>query len=332
MSAGGFAGASSGYDEAPVVRHRPDGSLDAGFACGGEAWFHLGDVSNYLSGVAVGPEGIAFSGVRASGFEAEFPKWIVGRLSTAPPVGAGYRMLTARGATEAFGDAAPCRSAVTLEHATPVAVAGTPGGRGQWVAFVDGGVFAFGDAAFLGSMGGRPLARPVVGMAATPSGRGYWLVAADGGVFAFGDAAFYGSTGALRLNRPVVGMAATPSGRGYWLVAADGGVFAFGDAAFFGSTGAIRLNRPVVGMAVPPSGGGYWLVASDGGVFAFGAAPFAGSTGGIVLQQPVVGMAAAPAGGYWLTGGDGGVFAFGGAPFLGSLGSRPTQVVAVSST
>ena len=40
-----------------------------------------------------------------------------------------------------------------------------------------------------GSMGGKPLNKPIVGMAATPSGDGYWLVASDGGVFAFGDAA-----------------------------------------------------------------------------------------------------------------------------------------------
>jgi len=31
----------------------------------------------------------------------------------------------------------------------------------------DGGVFAFSDATFLGSMGGKPLSAPVVGMAAT---------------------------------------------------------------------------------------------------------------------------------------------------------------------
>jgi hypothetical protein len=71
----------------------------------------------------------------------------------------------------------------------------------------DGGVFAFGDAAFEGSTGSQALARPIVGMAATPDGRGYWLVAADGGVFAFGDAAFEGSTGSQALARPIVGMA-----------------------------------------------------------------------------------------------------------------------------
>ena len=70
----------------------------------------------------------------------------------------------------------------------------------------DGGIFAFGDAAFHGSMGGQPLTRPVVGIASTPDGQGYWEVASDGGIFAFGDAAFYGSTGGRPLTRPVVGM------------------------------------------------------------------------------------------------------------------------------
>ncbi|MEO7836217.1 MAG: hypothetical protein ABIS21_01085, partial [Acidimicrobiales bacterium] len=59
------------------------------------------------------------------------------------------------------------------------------------------GVFAFGDARFLGSLGATRLNRPIVGISATPGGRGYRLVASDGGVFAFGDARFYGSTGSL---------------------------------------------------------------------------------------------------------------------------------------
>ena len=85
-----------------------------------------------------------------------------------------------------------------------------PTGRGYWLVASDGGIFAFGDAAFHGSTGTIRLNRPVVGMAATPGGQGYWLVASDGGIFSFGDAAFHGSTGAIRLNQPVVGMAATP--------------------------------------------------------------------------------------------------------------------------
>jgi len=195
-------------------------------------------------------------------------------------------------------------------------------GGSYWSVGADGGVFAFGDARFLGSTGALRLARPMVGMAATPTGNGYWLVAADGGVFAFGDAKFLGSTGAIRLNQPIVGMAPTPSGNGYWLVAADGGVFAFGDARFQGSTGAMRLNQPVVGMASTPSGNGYWLAAADGGIFAFGDARFQGSTGAIRLAQPVVGMSRSPSGnGYWLVASDGGVFAFGDARFQGSTGA-----------
>ena len=160
-------------------------------------------------------------------------------------------------------------------------------GEGYWLDASDGGIFAFGDADFFGSMGGTRLNQPAVGMAATPSGQGYWLVARDGGIFAFGDAQFYGSTGNIRLNQPIVGMAATPSGLGYWLVAADGGIFAFGDARFHGSTGDIRLNQPIVSMAPTPSGGGYFLFAADGGVFSFGDANFEGSTGAIRLNQPM---------------------------------------------
>jgi hypothetical protein len=201
-----------------------------------------------------------------------------------------------------------------------IGMAATGDGKGYWNVAVDGGLFAFGDAKFYGSMGGQRLNKPVVGMAATGDGRGYWEVASDGGLFAFGDAGFYGSTGAMALNKPVVGMAATSDGRGYWLVASDGGIFAFGDAGFYGSTGAMTLNKPVVGMAATSDGRGYWLVASDGGIFAFGDARFSGSMGGQPLNQPIVGMAANGRLGYWLVASDGGIFSFGGAPFYGSTG------------
>jgi hypothetical protein len=120
-------------------------------------------------------------------------------------------------------------------NAPVVGMAATPNGGGYWEVASDGGIFAFGDAGFHGSMGGHPLNRPVVGMAATANGGGYWEVASDGGIFAFGDAAFWGSTGNLSLNRPIVGMAATSGGRGYWLVGSDGGLFSFGGASFHGS-------------------------------------------------------------------------------------------------
>ena len=149
----------------------------------------------------------------------------------------------------------------------------------------DGGIFAFGNAPFYGSMGGQPLTRPIVGMAVTPDGGGYWEVASDGGLFAFGDAGFYGSTGAIHLNQPVVAMTPTTDGHGYWLVASDGGIFAFGDAAFYGSMGGQPLNRPIVSMAANGSQG-YWLTAADGGVFSFGSAPFWGSTGNLAARPP----------------------------------------------
>ena len=113
----------------------------------------------------------------------------------------------------------------------------------------DGGIFSFGTAAFYGSMGGKHLNAPIVGMAATPDGKGYWFVASDGGIFSFGDAKFYGSMGAKHLNAPIVGMAADPVTGGYWFVASDGGIFSF-DAPFFGSMGGKHLNAPIVGIAM----------------------------------------------------------------------------------
>jgi hypothetical protein len=181
----------------------------------------------------------------------------------------------------------------------------------------DGGVFAFGDAKFFGSMAGMPLNKPVIGMAATPDGKGYWLVAADGGVFAFGDATFFGST-ANSSEQDIVAMAATPDGEGYWLVSNNGpagpghaAVYAFGDAHYYG-TAPFPLNKPIVGIASIPDGKGYWLVASDGGVFAFGDAPFKGSIGGVEgYLQPVVGIAFNnPTSTYWIAHADGHIEAF----------------------
>jgi CHAP domain len=202
--------------------------------------------------------------------------------------------------------------------------ASTPDGKGYWLASVDGGIFAVGDAPFEGSLGNLPLQGPIVGMAATPDGKGYWLAGLDGGVFSFGDAPFLGSMGATRLNQPIVGMAATPDGKGYWLVAADGGIFSFGDAPFLGSTGAITLNQPIVGMAATPDGKGYWLVAADGGIFTFGDARFFGSWADQNLPVPVVGLLASPdGGGYSIATANGVVLGLGDAQVFGGLTLSP---------
>ena len=71
-----------------------------------------------------------------------------------------------------------------------VGMAPTRAAGGYWLVASDGGIFAFGDAAFAGSMGAHHLNKPVVGMVPTHDGGGYWMVASDGGIFAFGDAPF----------------------------------------------------------------------------------------------------------------------------------------------
>jgi hypothetical protein len=80
-------------------------------------------------------------------------------------------------------------------------MAATSDGLGYWLVASDGGVFSFGDARFHGSMVGRHLNAPIVGIAADSAAgghmgasAGYWLVGADGGVFSF-DADFNGSVG-----------------------------------------------------------------------------------------------------------------------------------------
>ncbi len=238
----------------------------------------------------------------------------------------GYRILGSDGSLTGFGGVEPIGDLPSrgIRGAAVRGAVGTPTGAGVWVLGPDGGIFTFGDARFLGSMGGTRLNRPMVGMAAAPDGNGYWTVASDGGIFTFGSARFFGSTGAIALNRPIVGMATTPTGLGYWLVASDGGIFAFGDAAFRGSTGAISLSQPIVGMAATPSGLGYWLVAADGGLFAFGDAGFFGSLPASRIA-PVGGARAlrpSPSGrGYWIIDGAGTVTSFGDAdPFGGGIG------------
>ncbi|HUI04846.1 MAG TPA: CHAP domain-containing protein [Acidimicrobiales bacterium] len=233
-----------------------------------------------------------------------------------------------------FGDAQNFGAPTTSLASPLIGMAATPDGQGYWLVATDGGVFAYGDAPYAGSLGAVQLTGPVVAMAPTPDGQGYWLVALDGGVFAFGDAGFYGSMGGTRLDQPIVAMASTPDGRGYWLVAADGGVFAFGDAGFYGSLGGVHLVSSVTGMAPTPDGQGYWMVAGDGGVFAFGDATYLGSTAGKPIPGAITAMAATSDGkGYWQAGDDGSVYTFGDARNLGgSSYTKPVSPVSAMAT
>jgi hypothetical protein len=135
-----------------------------------------------------------------------------------------------------------------------------PDGGGYWNVASDGGIFAFGDAGFYGSMGGQPLNKPVVGMAATPDGgaTGRWPPTAASSPSA--RRLLRLDRAASHLNKPVVGMAATPDGKGYWLVASDGGIFAFGDAGFYGSMGGIPSTSRWWAWPPPPTATatGWW--------------------------------------------------------------------------
>jgi len=130
-----------------------------------------------------------------------------------------------------------------------VGMAASPSGAGYWLVASDGGLFAFGDAGFFGSLGALTLNQPIVGMAASPLGAGYWLVASDGGVFTFGDAVYAGSVPEVAgsISQPVVSMVGGQGG--YGLTAADGGVFNF-DLRYLGSAGATALSGPVVSAAM----------------------------------------------------------------------------------
>jgi plastocyanin len=210
----------------------------------------------------------------------------------------GYWLVTADGHTYNFGDA-PDVGNLGVALAAPIVGAAVGAGMGAqgpamglYLVAKDGGVFALGGTRYQGSMGGKHLNAPIVGITTattSPGGNGgYDLVASDGGVFTFGSNGngsgggprFFGSMGGKHLNAPIVGIADTADSAGYYLAASDGGVFGFGSATFEGSTGGQHLNAPITGISVTGDlyiGRGYTLSAADGGVFTFGDATFLGS-------------------------------------------------------
>jgi hypothetical protein len=112
--------------------------------------------------------------------------------------------------------------------------------KGYWLADATGRIFAFGDAAKLGSVappGG------IRGMIAAPTG-GLWMFTGAGGVISLAGAPNYGSL-VVPADPSIVGMAATRDGRGYWFVNAAGLVIPFGDAARWR---LYQPSHPVIGV------------------------------------------------------------------------------------
>ena len=189
-----------------------------------------------------------------------------------------------------MGNAGFYGSLGNLRLAGPVVtIAATPDGRGYWMAALDGGVFAFGDAGFYGSMGGsaaqqahrRHGRRPP-----TAAATGWWprTAASSRSV----TPAFLGSMGGTPLVR-AGGRHGRHAPRRRLL---DGRLRrrASSPSATRASTGrpaAFPLGRPG-GRAWPPcpttAATTWWR--PDGSVFAFGDAPFRGPVGRARRQLP----------------------------------------------
>jgi hypothetical protein len=138
----------------------------------------------------------------------------------------------------------------------------TPSGKGYWLVARDGGVFAFGDAKYKGSLGGMFTGSRFVAIQVTRRG-GYSIVDDNGAVFGFGDAKDYFTKGAGFLSAPVVDFQLARKGQGGWLLGADGAVYAFGGAPYLG--GANNVPNEGIGIARAPSGTGYWVAVGPAG-------------------------------------------------------------------
>jgi hypothetical protein len=162
-----------------------------------------------------------------------------------------------------------------------VGIARTANDGGYFLVGKDGGVFAFGNASFEGSLPGLGNhVNNIIGFAATTTDNGYWVVGSGGHVYAFGDATYFGSAPGA-----VTSITSNPGGHGCWLTGPDGGVFAFGSATFEGSLPGmgVKVNN-IIAMVPSSDGAGYLLIGADGGVFALGDASFEGSLPGIGIH------------------------------------------------
>jgi hypothetical protein len=126
--------------------------------------------------------------------------------SVTTPSGHGYYMVAADGGVFTFGDAKFFGSTGSMHLPAPVrTLTPDPDGAGYWLVGTDGSVYPF-NATFHGSMTGKRLNKPIVGMVAY--GHGYLMVASDGGIFNFSGTSFLGSLGGAPPPIPIVSVAA----------------------------------------------------------------------------------------------------------------------------
>ena len=150
-----------------------------------------------------------------------------------------------------------------------VGMASTPDGKGYWLVASDGGVFAFGDAPFLGSMGGRRSSRrsPAWPPPTAARATGWWPVTAASSPT--GTHPSMARTVGGRWSTRSSAWPPSPDDGGYYLVTTDGGCTPTGTpspgATSEAASTANRPHRPARGgHGVAQGGAGYWLLDPDG--------------------------------------------------------------------
>ncbi len=223
-------------------------------------------------------------------------------------------------------------AAVTYNlNAPPVGIAAsstsTSAGTGYWIAASDGGVFAEGNAPFLGSMGGQPLSAPIVGIAANPLRTGYYLVGADGAVYAYNapyyggvnNAASGGGTALIPGNR-IVGMAVDPANGGYDLVDNQGHIYGFGGAPYFDVISyASSANEQIASISFSPSGNGFYALTKDGRVLSYGDVAGQGGYLSGLVGSPVSISRQPGTNGFVITTSSGCAYAYNGGQYYGGM-------------
>jgi hypothetical protein len=206
--------------------------------------------------------------------------------------GAALALVAGFAAVSSEASAAHNATGLQMRLASATRVAHEHRGTGYWLVSSTGAVSHFGSAKFYGSMAGRHLKAPIIGIVATADDRGYWLVAKDGGVFSFGDATFQGSLGDKTLTEPIVGMASSSGVQGgtagpqgvrgragaRGATGPRGAVGARGPIGLAGATGAIG---PAGATGAIGPAGEKGAIGPDGAKGATGAVGPEGATGAV---------------------------------------------------